>query len=386
MGSSMDSLEKDLKENILNPAAKPCLSLYQPTHRKHPENAQDPIRYKNLVRELATSLSNDIDEEEAEKTLEPFRELEEDHDFWQHTLEGLAVLSCDGFFKTYRLQRPVPEIAVVADSFHIKPLLRIIQSSDRFQVLGLDRKKIRLFEGNRDAIDEVELAEGFPATIKDALGEELTEPHSTVASYGGTSGPAAMHHGHGGKSPEIDKDTERFFRVIDKAVYDHYSEPSELPLILASLPEYHSEFSKISSNKYLLERKIGKYPDSLEPDELRELAWEAFKPEYTSRLEKLIEQFGTANAHGNGSSDPADIGRAVAGGRVRTLLVDADRKVPGRYDPEFGKIEERPIEDPGTDDLLDDLSEAAFRLGADLVIVPSDDMPVDSGIAAIYRY
>jgi hypothetical protein len=34
----------------------PCISLYQPTHRRHPENQQDPIRYRNLLVELETSL------------------------------------------------------------------------------------------------------------------------------------------------------------------------------------------------------------------------------------------------------------------------------------------------------------------------------------------
>ena len=34
----------------------PCLSLYQPTHRRHPENQQDPIRFRNLVKELEASL------------------------------------------------------------------------------------------------------------------------------------------------------------------------------------------------------------------------------------------------------------------------------------------------------------------------------------------
>ncbi|MCO6511375.1 MAG: hypothetical protein J5I65_11350 [Aridibacter famidurans] len=412
MGNSMDLLERDVKEKILSPAAKPCLSLYQPTHRKHPENEQDPIRFKNLVRELGDSLSKSLEDEEVDTLLKPFRELEGDNDFWQHVLDGLVVLSCNGFFRTYRLQRPVPEIAVIADSFHIKPLMRIIQSSDRFQVLGLDRKKMRLFEGNRDAIAEVDLADSVPATLEEALGSDLTEQHSTVAAYGGTSArvpnpkpagsgrdaggagtpgagtqaPAAMHHGHGGRSDEIDKDTRRFFQAVDRAVWDHYSAPSGLPLILASLPEYHGEFAKISNNKHLLERKIGKHPDSLDPDALRELAWEAFKPEYSSRLEKLTEELGTAKAHGNGSAEPAEIGRAIAEGRVRTLLVDADRQVPGKYDPEFGTIQEDDLAEPGTDDLLDDLAEAAFRKGADLVVVPSGDMPVDSGIAAIYRF
>ena len=34
----------------------PFLSLYQPTHRAYPENQQDPIRFRNLVKELETSL------------------------------------------------------------------------------------------------------------------------------------------------------------------------------------------------------------------------------------------------------------------------------------------------------------------------------------------
>ena len=34
----------------------PCLSLYQPTHRRSPENQQDSIRFRNLVKELEASL------------------------------------------------------------------------------------------------------------------------------------------------------------------------------------------------------------------------------------------------------------------------------------------------------------------------------------------
>ena len=34
----------------------PCLSLYKPTHRRHPENQQNPIRFRNLVKELETAL------------------------------------------------------------------------------------------------------------------------------------------------------------------------------------------------------------------------------------------------------------------------------------------------------------------------------------------
>jgi hypothetical protein len=117
--------------------------------------------------------------------LEPFLALSHDHSFWDHALDGLAVLGAQDLFRVYKLQRPVAEMAVVADSFHIKPLLRMLQSSDRYQVLGLSRTEFRLFEGNRDALDEVEPAGGIPLTMTETLGEQVTEPHQAVASYGG---------------------------------------------------------------------------------------------------------------------------------------------------------------------------------------------------------
>jgi len=37
----------------------------------------------------------------------------------------------------------------VADSFHTKPLLRVLQSADRYQILALNRHEAKLYEGNR---------------------------------------------------------------------------------------------------------------------------------------------------------------------------------------------------------------------------------------------
>src|SRR5690606_32183781 len=110
-----------------------------PTHRHHPDNDQDPIRFRNLVKALEASLRQKYAAREARPLMEPFNALAGDRDFWNHTLDGLAVLAAPGLFKVYRLQRPVAEFAVVADSFHTKPLLRVMQSADRYQILGLSR-------------------------------------------------------------------------------------------------------------------------------------------------------------------------------------------------------------------------------------------------------
>jgi hypothetical protein len=382
----MHSLVDDYGAGLLNAHEPPCLSLYQPTHRRYPENQQDPIRFRNLVKSLDESLRQKFTSREVQPLIEPFVVLADKREFWMYTLDGLAVLGAPNFFRVYRLQRPVVELAVAADSFHIKPLLRILQSADRYQVLGLNRQKIAFFEGNRDTLDEIELAPGIPRTITEALGEEITEPHMTVASYGMGAGGPAMRHSHGSKKDELDKDAERFFRAVDRAVLQHHSKPSGLPLILAALPEYHNLFRRVSQNPFLMAEGIDIHPDALSVDAFRERAWQAVEPHYLARLAGLVEEFGRSKSVGLGSDELGGVAEAAVAGRVAKLLIEAERHVPGRIDSMSGRIELGELAHPEIDDLLDDLGELVLRKGGQIVIVPAERMPAQTGIAAIYRF
>ena len=381
----MHSLINDYAAGVLNAHEAPCLSVYQPTHRHYPDNQQDPIRFRNLVKSMEQSLRRKYTTREVKPLLEPFHDLADDHEFWNHTLDGLSVLGAPRLFRIYRLQRSVPELVVVANSFHIKPLMRILQSADRYQVLGLNRREIKLYEGNRDVLDEIDPAQAVPRTISDALGEELTDPHLTVASYGGAAGPA-MRHGHGSKKDEVDIDAERFFRSVDRAILEHHSRPSGLPLILAALPEYHNLFRHVSQNPFLMADAIDIHPDALPADGLRERAWRVVEPQYLARLTGLVEEFGRAKAKGLGADEPALVAEAAAAGRVATLLIEAQRHVGGKLDRESGGIVFGDLAHPEIDDLLDDLGELVLNKGGQVVIVPAERMPAPTGIAAIYRF
>lgn len=381
----MDALDNDFAEGLLDQGEPPCISLYQPTHRRHPENQQDPIRFRNFVKEIEESLQRKYDDQEIAPLIEPFSRLAADAEFWNHTLDGLAVLARPGLFRVYRLQRPMPEIVIVADSFHTKPLMRILQSADRYQILAVTRQQIRLYEGNRDALDEIELAADVPRTLTDALGEELTDPRLTVSSYGGRGG-AAMHHGHGGRKDQVDLDAERFFRVVDRKILEHHSGPSKLPLLLAALPENQSIFREVSRNPLLLADGIDGNPDALSLDELRNLAWRVVEPQYLTRLRTFVEAFEQSRAKGLGADDAEQAAEAAVAGRVETLLVDASRHLPGRIDDTTGSIEVADLAHPEVDDVLDDLAALVMRQGGEVVVVPPERMPTETGLAAVYRY
>lgn len=381
-----DSHSHLIAASILLPPNPPCISLYQPTHRHRPQNEQDPVRYRNLLKTAESSLRRKYPAHEIEALLQPFAALATDRDFWNYALDGLAVLGAPGLFRTFRLQRSVREFCVVADSFHVKPLIRILQSADRYQLLCLNCRQMRLLEGNRDVLDEIVAAPEVPATIGEALGYELTEPHLTVASYGMGAGELPMRHGHGGRRDEVDKDTERYFRAVDRAVLRHHSRPSELPLMLAAMKEYHAIFRSVSRNPFLMKEGLSINPDAVSVDQIRAQAWKLIEPIYLKRLSDRIEKYQIARSRHLGSDDVLQIARAAISGRIDSLLVEADRVIPGRIDPATGEIKPADISDPEIDDLLDDLSETVLRAKGDVVIVPRKRMPSTTGIAATYRF
>jgi len=377
----------ELLTDLLTAEKAPCISLYQATHRQHPDNEQDPIRFRNLIKEIEASLQLKYPSSKTNDFLEPFHSLANNKEFWEHALDGLAILANSECFQIMKLKQTVRNLVVVADTFHTKPLRRYLQTVNRYQVLGLSLNKIMLFEGNHHMLDEIELVSEVPLTMTQALGEELTEPHQTVASYGGVGGSSTpMRHGHGGKKEELDIDARKFFMAVDRAITKYYSKPSGLPLILASLPEHQHLFHQISQNPFLLKECINYNPDFLPQKELHILSWKLLEPQYLRRIETLTETFKYAHSKGEGSDDLEQVAKAAIAGRINVLLVEEDRLIPGKINKTTGHIEFCELSNPEIDDLLDDLADIVSNLGGEVLVISSDQMPATTGLAAIYRF
>jgi hypothetical protein len=107
---------------------------------------------------------------------------------------------------------------------------------------------------------------------------------------------------------------------------------------------------------------------------------------YLARLAGLIEMFGAAKARGPGSDNVEHIARSVVAGRVATLLVEADRQIPGRLDTSTGEIQFAELLEPDVDNVLDDIAELVLKNGGQVVVVPKERMPTQTAAAAIYRF
>jgi len=377
---------------LLEEHRSPCISIYQPLHRSYVERQQDSLEFRHRIDSVEESMKLNDKGAEVHSLIENLRGIANDECFWREGRDGVAILASPTGIHTFDMRRPVPALAIVADSFHVKPLLRSVQSADRFHLLCLQRDKIRLYEGNRDGLAEIKPA-GVPLTITDALGDDVVAQRGKAMSIAGKSGesrPAPrgpdMPAGHPAKGDDAKLDAMRFFRTVDDAVLNRVSRPSELPLLVMALPEDWAAFHALSHNPQLLDSAIERSPARISERQLLSEAWKHIEPLYVARLDELVENYRIGGSRGLASNDLSDVRRAAQQGRVSALLIKADDgrlpeatggSKPTAANPSLGAL---------GDDPLDDLAELFLRQKGTVVVVPPERMPSITGLAAIYRF
>ncbi len=379
---------------LLEPHRPPCLSLYMPTHRNVPANLVDIHQFRRLVDSLEAGLLVKHRRDEVDRLLDPFHRLDANATFWQHTLDGLAVLASDGKAEVFRVQQTFQPLALSTDRFHTMPLVRVAASTGRFDVLALSSREARVYEGTTDQLDPFDLGDeaagGGPGTLGrwDFIDQDTFQAHR-VRQRAGAMG--SVHGGFGSKSDDIDADTERFFREVDRIVVDRVSNRSQLPLLLVAISEHASLFRKLSANPRLLDEGIVTDPKMLEGPGLVPLVRSVADADRRRRIERLVTLFSKARDEGRGSGDLSDIARAAVAGQVATLLVEQDRIEPGKFDRATGRIAwgEDVETESGTElagDLVGILAEEVLLRDGEIVSLRPIEMPTETGVAALYRY
>lgn len=360
-----------------------CISLYMPTHPAFPQRNENPVVFKNLLRDLRQQLISEHPDADHDTLLEPFEQLQEDEEFWTHQQNGLAVIGGADFFKVLRLPQAVSTRTFICSHPYLTPLIRITQAADNYQVLCLTRDAINLFEGNRDSLTEISLHPDVPTTKEEALGSELTPGDQTGFQQGfGAAGqrgdPYAHESGGNDKQAEIDIDRERYFRAVDKAILEHHSRPSSLPLILAALPENQAFYREVSHNPFLQEQGVNPDLSNLDTDKLQQACWQLMSSHFNEQIDEMVQQFKESEHQGLASDKLADIEQAAETGRVATLLVEADRLNVAKID-KYDASNEHP-------DMLEELVLTVIQHGGDIMVMPPQRLSTKTGAAAVYRF
>ena len=381
----MYKVVKDFPNDLLYKEVEPCVSLYQTTHRHGPEHKSDLIVFKHLIQQMEGSLEQKYKRTNVMPIMNFFYGIRDDPAFWTHAQDGIAVLASQNECIVYLLNAPVEDFVLVADGFHIRPLIQYFQTANTYCLLGLGSNSISLFEGNRYGVKQIELSDQIASEIEALNGEEHADGFLTHGRYGGADGVATFH-GHGGRKDAIGKDLERFFRYVDKTVLENFSKPMKVPLILVSLEEHQGEFRKISNNPYLVQEGIEMSYEALDLDQLTKKSWEIMGPLFLKKTQVLVDRYQNAKANALGSDELLEVARAISENNVETVLVEADRIIPGRFEAQTGRLELDSSGNPEYGDSIDHMVKAVMKNKGEVVVLPSERMPTKTGLAAIYRY
>lgn len=364
------------------------ISIYMPTHRESEDWRQDRIRFKNLITEVGNSLSEDMNKGDIEKLLKPLYDTLDYPYFWNEVADGLAVLLNEKQAIYYLLNRRVEEYAEVSNQFYLKPLIRNFQSYDKYHVLGISKDEFKLYEGSRYSFEEVKLDEDIITNKKDLLEEDRKGRVINFGSYKGAydGGRVQSMHGHNTRQEGLERDTIKFFRYVDYVINENYSLKDRIPLILMGLSENQGQFRNISKNKNLLNKGIDRSINSIDIKELHEVVWEVIEPIYLKKTEDLLDEYRSARSDLIASRDPLEIAYGCEMGRVDTLIVEADRVIAQVYDGEAGKLVDGDLKKSDVGDLINQLAIMTFAQGGDVIVLPKERFPEDSGCAAIFRY
>ncbi|MEO5724773.1 MAG: hypothetical protein ABIQ39_12035 [Ilumatobacteraceae bacterium] len=322
----------------------PAVSIFMPTSRVSANAQIDPLRWKNMLTAVASSLDEEmVDKDTLEALLAPARELHADLWAWRHMSDGLAMFIRPGWNRIYRVPIDLPQLVAIGDRFLVSPLLGAISSEDHFLLLAVSQRDVRLLEGTRHRVEAIELPD-VPVSLRDVV--EAPDPRSDTMTYslgGGRSG-RAVFHGHGAADDEFkNEEVVRFLRQVGDGLQPYLADQAR-PVVLVGLDRNVAMFREVNTYANVLERAVISDPDDLSAEDLHEAAWPIAAEHFAKAKHAAIERFGNLHGTGLASGDAETIQSAADQGRVETLFVSRE---PSCWGPD------------------DDGRPAVIRLGAD---------------------
>lgn len=383
----MELIPKEELKMLVKRREGPCVSIYMPTHRTFPETKQDPIRFKNLLREAEDRLkAAGLRSPDAKKLLMPAKALIKDGLFWHDQGDGLATfISSDGFYH-YRLPLKFDELIVVTDRCHIKPLLPLFGLDGRFYILALSQNEVRFFQCTRHSVREVEL-KNIPRSLGEALKyddpERQLQFHTRAPAAGGER--AAMFHGHGVGKDDTKDNILRFFHQLDQGLYPLLGKESA-PLVLAGVDYLFPIYREANSYPHLVEDGIPGNPESVKPESLHEQAWEIVEPQFLKAREDAISRYRQFAGTERATNRINEIVPGAYDGRIDTLFAAVGTQQWGFFDPKTREVHLHSEPESGDEDLLDLAAVHTFLNGGTVYALKLQEIPDETPLAALFRY
>lgn len=376
---------------LLQQPGEICVSIFLPTHRLGSDTQQNSIRFRNLIRNAEKQLIDcGLRHEDAKNLLKAVKELDK-YEFWQNQSDGLAIFCSHNLLRYYCLPLNLEELVIVSKRFYLKPLFPLFNSDGHFYILALSQNQIRLLEGTKHHIEEVDLAGTLPS-LEEVL--RFEDPERQITSHTGTPGSAdgrrspggvTVFHGHGAGDEDEKENLSLYFHRVNEALRELLREEHS-PLVLAGVEYLLPIYRKANTYSYLMDVGIMGNPEILTAQELRIQTWAIVEPYFLQAQQKTIVQYRELLGTGKVSNQITETIPAACQGRVDKLIVAIDQQQWGTFDPDTQTVQVHPNAEPNDEELLDFAAVQTILNGGIVYAVELEDIPDKTPLAAIFRY
>ncbi|MEV7496333.1 chemotaxis protein [Streptomyces anulatus] len=368
-----DALTADLLRELRATRPYPALSLTMPTHRKAPDNAQDPVRLRNLVAEAGHRLDADpqVSREVRAALVDQLERAAAEVDP-RGAMDSLVLLATTDEYWIWQLPRSAPERVVLSDTYLTRNLVAAKAQTRPFRVLTVAADHATLWIGTGDGIRSEEV-DGFP----------LTAPKEP---------PNPQREERIGDTPSTfsDEETRNFFRTVDEKLRAVLADDPR-PLYLMGLAPALALLDEVGESSGSAVGRVTKgAPADLSPAEvLKELrpALDEGARRAAAEVETRLDNARSAHSFAGGLDE---VWAAVREGRAGLIAVEEHFQAAVQVTDEH--LEPAPEGSTQSadgrirEDIVDELVEAALDSGADVVFVGDDSLAEHGRIAAALRY
>lgn len=314
---------------------EPSVSISLNTHRTLPENQQDEIVLKNLIKEAENRVTEEFGKRQASSVLEKLENISGKINH-RHNLESLHIFLSDETEEIIRSTWPTVNNTVEIDSkFAIRPLVKDAVRSQEYLILVLAQNGTRLLEATNDKVTKEIYEEGFPFPEN-----PFYITHSDMRS----------------DSKQVDNQVKEYFNRIDKSVVEIHKKTG-LEVVVISTADNYSKLLEVADIPGIYVGHDHKNYSESDEHHLVEQAYEIIKAKQKEGRTQAIEELREAVSHGKVLTDLQEIYQAALDGNGDLLIVNQSYQQPVKLTGERTFEYVKDSKEPGiVDDIISIIS------------------------------
>lgn len=347
-------------DRIANPQESgPYISLYLPIEADEAKKTAR-IRFYGLLKKSRKLLATSLNETQVDQRLNSIEKAFDDLR-WTSDSRGVAIFSNNNQIFSCVLDTEPPELAVVASSYHIKPLFAASLFEVSCFALAVTAKQVALYKVSRQGVVQLGYTERESIREVDGYRKQFI-----------------------GQKPRIKESVERFLARAAKRFHKEFGFHAQEIAVLGP------KIWRRRLAKDLCELKaIVFYEAELPADQqsLQKLLLNPLQRTFKQRMQQEAVHLATNTAGALLSRSLPEIAEASVLGRIQTLIVDRSANRWGVFDRSEARIALHHEQMNASDDcILDDIIEEVYRHRGEILFVDHKPDQVLAPFLAVLRW